>query len=226
MKQPLVVSFHTSGRARSYAPTYFRMCAGSLVIYRHCVAKLNDLDHMDRRYDQIYTETEEASVAPVVYAGMCLEATLYDMAACLFGDEFGEHINKLDPLAKFCVIAQLVDRRAPKKDSVTAQHIQAVVSARNKLVHFKSQSGFEGPEKIIGRARKLHDEHMRGIEASFRSLVLLSLYFDGNIFEKLRIIPSFKKPEYWVKTVPNELKADVEWCVDASRKEFRRARKK
>ena len=166
---------------------YFRMCARSLVIYRHHANQLNGLDHLDPRYDQMYSAVEEAAVEPVVYAGMCLEATLYDLSVCLFGEAFVEHTDKLDPLAKFFVIAQLVDRQPPNKAGVTYQTIHTVVSARNRLVHSKSHPGIDefNIGKVMDRAQKQHEQHMLGITTSFRSLVLLSLYFDG------KVIPPF-----------------------------------
>ena len=207
---------------------YFRMCTSSLIIYRSRADLLNRMDRLEPQYDQLFSAVEEAGVEPVVYAGMCLEATLYDLAACLFGEEFVEHTEKLDPLAKFFVIAHLVDRQPPSKASVTYQTIQAVVAARNKLVHYKSQPGIDELNigKVMQRAQKQHDQHMQGIAASFRSLVLLSLYFDGNVFEELRIIPSFKKQAYWVDIVPEELHDDVKWCINASKQERRQGKQK
>jgi hypothetical protein len=174
------------------------------------------------------TEVEEAAVEPVVYAGMCLEATLFDLAACLFGDEFVEHTERLDLLAKFSVISKFVDRQPPSKASITYQTIQTVVIARNKLVHYKSQPSINefNIGKIMDRAKKLHDQHMHGITASFRSLVLLSLYFDGNIFEELRIIPSFKKQAYWIDIVPRELHEEVKRCIKLSRQERQQCKNK
>ncbi len=228
MTHPLVVPLHVSGRSKSHALMYFRMCARSLATYKHRANQLNGLDRLDPKYDHMYSVVEEAAVEPVVYAGMCLEATLYDLAVCLFGEEFIEHTDKLDPLAKFFVLAQFVDKQPPNKASVTYQTIQTVVTARNRLVHSKSQPGIDGFNigKVMGRAQKLHEQHMLGITSSFRSLVLLSLYFDGNIFEELRIIPSFKKQEYWVDIVPKELHEDVKWCITASRKEQQQGEKK
>jgi hypothetical protein len=111
---------------------------------------------------------------------------------------------------------------------VTYQTIQTVVTARNKLVHYKSQPGIDefNIGKIMDRAKKVHDQHMHGITASFCSLVLLSLYFDGNIFEELRIIPSFKKQAYWIDIVPKELHEDVKRCINLSRQERRQRKKK
>lgn len=226
MSHPLIVPLHASGRVKSYSVMYFRMCARTLVAYRQLTEELSTIDGYDARYDEAFARVEETAVEPVIYAGMCLEATLYDLAACLFGEEFVEQTEKLDPLGKFFVIAQVVDKQAPSKASVTYQTIQEVVTARNKLVHHKSQPSPDGNNfgKVMDRAKKQHDQHIQGITSSFRALVLLSLYFDGNIFEELKIIPSFKKPAYWANIVPKELHEDVRWCIQASKEERRRCK--
>jgi len=225
MNHPLRVPFHTSGRAKSNSHMYFRMCATSLVRYRTLAAELAKLDRLAPNYDVAFERAEEAAVEPVIFAGMSLEASLFDLGACLFGEDFAEYTDKLDPVAKYFVIAQHIDRKAPSPASITLQSIQALVTARNKLVHHKSQSMLEDDwTSIINKAKRAHDQHLAGISASFRALVLLSLHFDGNIFEELRILPSFKKPEYWHPVVPRELHEDVKWCIQAARKEARNAR--
>lgn len=203
---------------------YFKMCVRSLARYKFLADQLHELDHLAHGYDALLEEVEEASVEPVIFAGMCIEATLYDLAACLFGEQFIEHIDKLGPLEKFFVIAQIVDHEPPTPSSTTYQAIQAVVTARNKLVHHKSKSYIqEDITRVLGQAKKEHERHVTGVSSSFRALVLLSLYFDGNIFEELRIIPSFKKPEYWESIVPKERHEDVHWCIEASKNERLRA---
>jgi hypothetical protein len=197
------------------------MCGLALVRYRALLTQLPKPIDGALEYENVLTRVEHASIEVVVFAGMCLEATLFDLAACLYGDEFSESIDKLDPVSKFFVIAQLVDRTAPDRSSVTVQSIQSVVQSRNRLVHHKSHSA-ENLDTEIGklmeRARREHDQHLRGVEASFKSLVLLSLHFDGNIFEELRILPSFKKPDFWQQVVPVALHEEVRWCIEVSRK--------
>lgn len=223
MTYPLRVSFHASGRAKSHSFMYFKICAGSLVRYRALNDELHQLENLDPMYEAVFERVEHAALEPVVFAGMCLEAALYDLSACLFGDAFAEHTDKLDPVGKFVVLAQLVDRATPSSGSITLQSIQALVSARNKLVHHKSQPALELDfTKIIARAKKEHKQQVDGISASFRALVLLSLHFDGNIFEELRILPSFKKVEYWREIVPAELHEDVKWCIQATRRQKQR----
>jgi hypothetical protein len=221
MSHPLRVPFHVSGRAKSHAFLYFQMCCEALVRYRKLVAELEIQHELDPARERIFDQVERASIEPVVFAGMCLEATLYDLSACLFGEEFAEQIDKLDPLGKFFVIARCVDRESPSKGGITAQAIQAVISARNKLVHHKSQDAghLEDLGKVMARAEKNHKLHVAGIVSSVRALVLSSIYFDGNIFEELRILPSFKKQEYWESVVPKELHEEVRWCIEAAERE-------
>ena len=197
---------------------YFSMCAKALVQYQKLSDALPKFHDLDPHYRELSDAVEEAAVLPVVFAGMCLEATLFDLAACLFGEAFAESIERLDPLGKFVLLAQSVDRKSPSKSGATYQSLQALVTARNRLVHYKSQSMIdeENLGKVIDRASKLHKQLLSGIDASFRALVLLSIHFDGNIFEELRILPSFKKPEYWESLIPKELHAEVRRCIEVA----------
>ena len=222
MNHPLRVPFHSSGRAKSHSHMYFRMCAKALVRYRSLAQELAKLNHLDSNYDPLLERVEEAAVEPVIFAAMSLEAALFDLGACLFGEGFATHTDKLDPVGKYVVLAQFVDRKAPNPSGVTLQSIQALVTTRNKLVHHKSHSMLENDwTNILSKAKKAHAQHLVGISSSFNALVLFSLHFDGNIFEELRILPSFKKREYWESVVPTELHEDVKRCIELSAKEAR-----
>lgn len=220
MSHPLRVPLHLSGRAKSNSFMYFNMCARACVHYNELAKSLEKIYDLDPRRDSIQDRVEEIAIELVVFAGMCLESTLYDLSACLFGEVFIDHTEKLDPVSKFFVIGRLVDQQAPSTSGVTYQSIQTLVTARNKLVHHKSQSFLDNDfVKLMNRTQRDHEQHVRGVHSSFRALVLLSLYFDGNIFEELRIIPSFSKPEYWKNIVPKELHEEVFWCIKAAKKE-------
>lgn len=214
MSHPLRIPFGTSGRANSFSPRYFRMCGRSLVKYRQLARKLATLDLLDVDYDDTAEQTEESGIAAVVFGAMCLESTLYDLGACLFGDSYADHTDKLGPMGKFVVIAKYMDREVPDESQVPFQKIKALVTARNQLVHSKSLPTQEFDfQRIAASAQRQHKQLVQGINASFSALVHLSLYFDGNIFEDLRIIPSFKKQEYWVNAVPTALHEDVRKCI-------------
>lgn len=223
MPLPITIPILSSGRAHSNAMRYFRLTAQALITYRSLLqmteAKAAAIDPelpMEQGLSDMLSATEDASVTPVILGAMCLESALYDLGACLYGDEFSARIDKLDPPAKFSVIKHLVDRDLPKSGEVVIQTIQALVAARNRLVHHKSipfDDVYLG--KMVDYARKERRLQQAGIDASFRALVLLSASFDGNIFEELRILPSFKKKEYWKDQVPEVLHTDVQWCLNA-----------
>lgn len=223
MSHSLRVAFHVSGRAKSHAHMYFDMCADKLVEYWRLAKDLKGRNFKSPGYEELATRTERAAVEPVVFGGMALEATLFDLGACLLGEDFAERIDKLDPLGKFYVLSRYVNRRSPDPSGVTVQSIQALLTARNRLVHYKSQQWARGDlQQPLDAARKFHKIHLKGLDASLRALVLLSLHFDGNIFEELRILPSFKKAEYWESLVPKELHSDVKWCILQSNEEISR----
>jgi hypothetical protein len=224
MKHGARIGFHQSGRAGSYAHMYFQMCAEKLQEYRALVKETEDSNCLAENHDRLVDRVQQAAVEPVVYGGMCLEATLFDLAACLYGDEFAEKTDKLDPLGKFYVLSQAVNRCTPDASSMTVQSIRALITARNHLVHHKSASWLDGDwMHLFHDAEKKHQRHIAGLTASFSALVLLSLHFDGNIFEELRILPSFKKTEYWRDLVPTPLHADVNRCIELSAKEHAHA---
>lgn len=213
------VPFHTSGRAKPHSAMYFRMCCDAVVEYRMVREACADNFLLDPRFIEKNELLEIAAVKPIVFAGMCLEATLFDLSACLFGDEFAASIERLDPLGKFAVLAQCVDRELPSPSHVAYQSIKQLVTMRNRLVHYKSERVPDsGWDAIMERAKKEKRLQCESVDRSFKTLVLLSLYFDGNIFEELRILPSFKKPEYWIESVPRPLHADVHHCIAAAKR--------
>lgn len=230
MTLPITIPFFTSGRAQSNAMRYFHLTADALISYRKlrqvAEAKYASIDP-ERPFAQdlsdLLAATEDALIMPIVLGAMCIESALYDLGACLYGDEFSARIDKLDPLAKFSVIKLLVDRKSPQLGNVTLQTIRALVVARNRLVHHKSTPVDDVRiGKVFDQARETQKVQEAGIDSSIKALVLLSLNFDGNIFEELRILPSFKNPEYWVDVVPKALHPDVHWCLDALNRQHAR----
>jgi hypothetical protein len=217
------VPLHVSGRAKPHSMMYFRMCCEAVEEFRHLRAAMADSFLLDPTHLEKRERLEMASVKPIVFAGMCLEATLFDLSACLFGNDFAESIDRLNPLGKFLVIAQCVDREAPSSSHVAHQYIDALVKARNLLVHYKSDEMVDAKlDKLLEREQEGQASKPETVTKSFKALVLLSLYFDGNIFEELRILPSFKKPDYWKELIPRSLHADVHECIAAHKRASRK----
>lgn len=218
---PIHLELHTSGLTGSNSFRYFKTTESSLLRARKLLEQFNEEAGRGPNADQTYDELFDAAQNAVIYSGMCIEATLFDLSLVLFGKSFAEHIDRLDPLGKFFVLVRLLERRDPKSNGITYQALRTVVGERNKLVHSKSleYASLDDFEPLIDHAEQRGRKLSNGVKFSYRALVLLSMYFDGNIFEELRILPSFKKPEYWQQIVPADLHSEVAWCAEASQRE-------
>lgn len=216
MPLPLRIPLHMSGLARPFGHLYFGMCAKDLVSFRELLARLEQSDDMKNEYELLYQQALEASVRPVVFGAMCVEAVLFDLATVLFGSGFASENDRKTPLNRFKSIAERVDRETPSDEHPASQAIAQLFKARNRLVHYKSEPYVAADwNAVIASFSDRHTIHMQGLSVAFSAAVHLSLYFDGNIFEELRLLPSFKKPEYWQTVVPASLHTDVRQCIAA-----------
>ena len=216
MPLPLRIPFHISGRAKPHSQLYFGMCAKALLEYRSLVSQLSRIDSMKPEYDGVYALANEASIKPVVFGAMCVESTLFDLSATLFDERYASKIDRIPPPERFAVLAERIDGEVPKPDLAVVKAISDLFAARKRLIHYKSKSLIKQDwNDLLDEYRKDHKIHMHGIDSSFRAPVLLSIHFDGNIFENFRILPSFKLPEYWELAVPLDLHDDIRECIKA-----------
>ena len=214
MSLPLRVPFHISGRAKPYSQLYFGLCAKALLEYRALDAKLQAIDHMKPEYESVYSLAHEASIKPIVFGAMCIEATLYDLSAAIYGEAYANEIDRVPPPQRFRRLATKIDSVEPNERLPVCTALQHLFAARKKLVHYKSKSMLSQDwTDLLNEYREDHRLHFLGIESSLRAPILLSIHFDGNIFEELRILPSFKLPEYWESAIPPALHEDVLRCI-------------
>jgi hypothetical protein len=72
---------------------------------------------------------------------MCFESAIYEYAGDHLGDAYvQDHIDKLDVLSKWLIVSRLVTGYELRKDQAPYAALKELVSARNKLVHSKSES--------------------------------------------------------------------------------------
>ena len=218
---PIHLDLHISGLTGSNAYRYFKTTESSFLVARELVDQFSAASDYSQNKDDLYDSIFNATQRAIIYSGMCIEATLFDLSLALFGKSLATHVERLDPLGKFFVLARLVNQRDPSTSGITYQALKTVVGERNKLVHSKSTeyADLDDLSPLIEGAERQGANLNRGLTYSYRSLVLLSMFFDGNIFEELRILPSFKKPDYWRSVIPAALHDEIHWCSRASKRE-------
>jgi hypothetical protein len=158
---------------------YYKIARDSSARYKAIDSELKELetrgvaeealDALNRRIEECYEEREQAAVISVTFAGMSLEAFFYDYAAEALGDNFvRQHLDKLDLKSKFTVYPRLICGKSPGKGDLAFSHLDALVSLRNELVHFKSR-----PFKLaeIHKASEFHTELNERLKAGVENAV-------------------------------------------------------
>ncbi|MFL1456386.1 hypothetical protein ACJO5Y_18245 [Marinobacter sp. GN3S48] len=135
----------------SMQKTYFSLCLAQIDTYRKILADINELEtghvpdeeaHIARMNLAVLEEKkEQAVVAPVISAAMCLEAFSYDYAATHLGDAYTrKHLEKLDVPSRLVIATKLVTGKDFPTDCSAYGNMKSVIKQRNSLVHFKSKN--------------------------------------------------------------------------------------
>jgi hypothetical protein len=82
----------------------------------------------------------DQAIQIIVFSAMVLEAAIYDYAATHLGDETAGQIDKLDVTTKYMLVPKLVTSESVLVGGIAYHALKTTVSARNKLVHWKSSS--------------------------------------------------------------------------------------
>lgn len=99
-----------------------------------------ELRETPERVFDLYENREKAAAIAITFAGMCLEAFLYDYASTELGDSYvKKHLDKLDMISKALIIPRLVCGKGIDKSGPVYASVRNLQKDRNNLVHFKSQ---------------------------------------------------------------------------------------
>ncbi|HVI52078.1 MAG TPA: hypothetical protein VM661_12770 [Candidatus Sulfotelmatobacter sp.] len=144
---------------------------------------------------EIERDMDEYGCTSIIYSAMCMEAAAYDVFAVHLGDGFAsDHIDKLDVLSKWMLIIKFIFGADIDKSGKTYFCLKKLISARNKLVHHKSEQLPFGDDAIGNMFEKMEKEEKRfinDVELSIKAIVYMSLYI-GTIYDGLfGFLPNF-----------------------------------
>lgn len=226
---------------------YFDICERSYVDFRekkklfreakNAVAAVDvETMELDERHrlelpaDRANAQATAAAATTIVFAGMCLEAAIYDFAAWQLGDAYvKKFLDKLDLVSKWMVVPKLITQREIPLAFPSYDYLKKLVTLRNDLVHHKSSEMPYDQENIIKKARELDDREesiQSGCEIAILAVILLSfdMEFILGDLSILNPLPSFSKPTAFN---PREPYSDfVEELISKSRGILARSRKK
>jgi len=104
-----------------------------------------------------HNELLRQSCIVIVFAAAALEAYIYDYGARKKSDTFmKKYVDKLDLVAKWAVVPQLVLGKPFPTDRRGFELLGKLASSRNKLIHFKSGSENESmsPKWLVAAAKQ------------------------------------------------------------------------
>jgi hypothetical protein len=153
------------------------------------MANAEELGDIPQRMEQCYGNREQSAVIAISFAGMALEAFLYDYAAERLGDVFvTQHLDRLDLPSKFLVYPRMICGKSPDKSAAAYGSFKKLVRLRNDLVHFKSQPfGLEELDKASAFHDELNEKLKLGVGQALQAVQLVltelgTLHGNGSLF--------------------------------------------
>ncbi len=139
-------------------------------------------------------DTLKHGIITIVFAGLCIEAAIYDYAARYLGDNYvKEYLEKMELLSKWIVLPKLIHGKEIRKGKVTYASLKQLIRDRNKLVHVKSeQFNFDDQELIAKLNRKAEQSEM-AVHNAYKALILLCLEMDYLVGPEYNPIQSLDK---------------------------------
>ena len=133
-----------------------------------------------------------SGVQTIVFSAMCFEAAIYDYAAWQLGDAYAQdHLEKLDVVAKWIVVPKLVCQVDIRKDRAPFARFKQLITARNRLVHHKSEPLKFNNTAQIERLEKENIKFVDDVHNAFRALVLMSFEMDHLLGAMYNPLPSY-----------------------------------
>lgn len=131
--------------------TYFSLCISQIAEYRQILNDIGELKATPTAEDEAHIKQmnllvleekrEQAVIAPIISAAMCLEAFSYDYVATNLGNTYAKKFfEKLDVPSRIVIATKLVTGKDFPTDCAAFGKMKSIIKQRNKLVHFKSKN--------------------------------------------------------------------------------------
>jgi len=199
----------SSARTNVLYGTYFKIAETD---FCSCL-EVRAIDRSSLDEDDIYeleNKANDLALKSIVFAAMSVESAINDYAGKHLGDKYyQQHLASLDLISKWIIIPRLVCERSLDKSGAAYNSLKTLVSARNKLVHNKSEEiNLSDPHAFIKKQEKRLDEFKRDFESSLKTLYLLSMEMDfvvGQMQNPLGTLDSKFNPSLEVPELAKEL---------------------
>lgn len=152
-------------------------------------------------------------IKSIVFTAMALEAGIFELAAINLGEKIAvEYLDKLDLKSKWFIAPQLICGRSFDESGPALNNLNALIRARNKLVHHKSTefNGYrlkpggdygdwtvDSVKEVDGQIEKSTleaEKFISSVKSSFPTLIYVSLELDL-LIENTGTLPGFSQAE-------------------------------
>lgn len=166
-------------RVQVLGSTFFGICEDSYSCFLDIEKTLKTMQEESEKKLLLERKYLQMGLKTIVFAGLCLEAAIYDYASIQLGDKFvREHFEKLDLLSKWIVIPRFICGKQIRKDRAPYAAVKHLVADRNKLVHHKSKKYIPDNQDFLEKLEEDNIAFEKAIHNAYRALVLLSLEMD------------------------------------------------
>lgn len=181
--------------------------------YTDRIREIGEVEY-DPKLDEAERRRDIAGLQAIVFAAMCFESAIYEYAANHLGDSYvQEHLDKLDVLSKWLVVLRVVAGYEMRKDRAPYGALKALISARNRLVHSKSEPiDFDNIESQLARVRADSEKHNAAVHNAYRALLLMSMDLDAAIGVENNPLPCYDPKVALPLEIPTRLKSAFYQC--------------
>jgi len=138
-----------------------------------------ELDEVTPELSDVRDSIRDAAISAVVFAGMAIEAYIYDYSARNLGKSFTDgHVDTLNVESKWVVIPKLITGKSFPKDRQAFQLLKRLIKSRNALVHSKSRN-IRPSELTVDAIESRDNESRQNARDAVRAIFLLAEEIEG-----------------------------------------------